>query len=179
MLTTRRSRNRHSDRVRLRLPHYLRTNNLRAKQYGSSPKCVVQSLGMLFGGMIPETKSFTGNQSSVQHLKRITDDTKATFYWDVAGVKPTTDYVCTATEMEEVKCLKCARTTEIDYVYQYVFHSGTIPAQRTRSKRTLVPRNVSLVSFETESTHCEDDYRTTQLSQPPTTECESPSRISE
>ena len=50
-------------------------------------------------------------QSTVQHLQRITDDTKATFYWDVAGVKPTTDYFCTDTEMEEVKCLKCARTT--------------------------------------------------------------------
>ena len=124
-------------------------------------------------------------QSTVQHLQRITDDTKATFYWDVAGVKQTTDYVCTDTEMEEVKCLKCARTAEIDDVYQYACHIGTIPAQRTRSKCTLVPRNVSIVpmatttavhikqdtlAFETESTHCADDYRTTKISQPPTTE---------
>ena len=162
---------------------------------GHHPSASFSRLGWtLFGGMIPETKSFTGNQSAVQHLQRITDDTKATFYWDVAGVKPTTDYVCTDTEMEEMKCIKCARTTVIDYIYQYVCHSGTIPAQRTRSKRTLVPRYVSLGSmatttavhikqdtraFETESTHCEDDYRTTQISQPPTTECESPSRTSE
>ena len=59
-------------------------------------------------------------QSTVQHLQCITDDTKATFYWGVAGVKQTTDYVCTDTEMEEVKCIKCARTREIDDVYQYV-----------------------------------------------------------
>ena len=124
-------------------------------------------------------------QSTVQHLQCITDDTKATFYWDVAGVKQTTDYVCTDTEMEEVKCLKCARTREIDDVYQYVCHSGTIPAQRTRSKCTLVPQNVSIVpmattsavyikqdthALRTECTHCANDYRTTKMSQLPTTE---------
>ena len=64
-------------------------------------------------------------------------------------------------------------------------HSWIIPAQRTRSKCTLVPQNVSIVhmatttavhikqdtrAFESESTHCADDYRTTKISQPPPTE---------
>ena len=74
---------------------------------------------------------------------------------------------------------------QINDVYQYVCHSEAIPAQRTRSKCPLVPRNVSLVrmttttavrviqntgAFETESTHCADDYRTKKISQPPIAE---------
>ena len=146
----------------------------------------------LFGGMIPQRKSSTGKQSAVQHLQRISDDTKATFYWDVPGVNPTTDCVCTDTDMDDAKCLKRARTTEIDDVHQYVCHSGAIPAQRTRSKCTLVPQNVSLVrmttttavhviqdtgAFEPESTHSADDYRTTKISQPPTAEWDGPTNF--
>ena len=146
----------------------------------------------LFGGMIPQPKSCTGNQSAVQHLQRISDDTKATFYCDVPGVNPTTDCVCTDTDMDDAKCLKRARTTEIDDIHQYVCHSGAIPAQRTRSKCTLVRRNVSLVrmttttavhviqdtgAFEPESTHRADDYRTTKISQPPTAEWDDPTHF--
>ena len=148
----------------------------------------------LFGGMIPQPKSCTGNQSAVQHLQRISDDTKATFYCDVPGVNATTDCVCTGTDMDDAKCLKRARTTEIDDVHQYVCHSGAIPAQRTRSKCTLVRRNVSLVhiymttttavhviqdtgAFEPESTHRADDYRTTKISQPPTAEWDDPTHF--
>ena len=97
-----------------------------------------------------------------------------------------------ASALTQIWMMRRARTTEIDDVHQYVCHSGAIPAQRTRSKCTLVPQNVSLVrmttttavhvlqdtgAFEPESTHSADDYRTTKISQPPTAEWDGPTNF--
>ena len=155
------------------------------------PRAAFSRLGWtIFGGMIPQPRPVITNRAEINHVQRLVEeDTKALFYSDVAAVKPTTACACSDHEFAEAKFLIHARrTTEIDYVY----HSGAIPAQRTRLKCTLVPRNVSLVhmttttavhiiqdtrAFEPASTQCEDDYRTTKISQQPTAEWGDPTNF--